>query len=444
MDVKFSDKYEPLFDLLEAKDIIQSNEFKELSQTDQDYYNKLSEVDTVLMSGGRDSGKTFGLGCFTGIAAAQYNHRALYTRQTMASTANSIVKALENRLELLKIDDFFSFANSEYKSNVGPGLITITGQKTSTGTQTAKLKSLEDYSLFITDEGEELTDYDDWVKIKRSIRAKDVQAVSLISFNPPTKSHWLYKKFYYNVPAGFNGVIDNVLYIHTTYLDNGKENMAPHNWNEYERLREVYEYYLSVEPDKRNLLPKQIAREFREYNSVILGSFRDIAEGVIFEYTIGDFVEPEYGVVFGMDQGFTHPTALIKVNVNQDLKRIYLKEYYYQSRKSTEQIYEAIVNPAAYTRIWCDSAVPMFIKDLYTKGLNIKACKKPKIYDSINAMLNFELIVDKDSLNLQNELNLYRWSNKKEDEPIDDNNHGIDAARYAITHKLQENIAQIL
>ena len=34
--------------------------------------------------------------------------------------------------------------------------ITITGQKTSTGTQTARLKSLENYSIFETEEAEEL------------------------------------------------------------------------------------------------------------------------------------------------------------------------------------------------------------------------------------------------------------------------------------------------
>ena len=444
MDVKFSDKYEPLFDLLEAKEIIAADDFETLKATEQSYYLNLAKVDTVLMSGGRDSGKTFGLGCFAGIAAAQYDHRALYTRQTMTSTANSIVKALENRIELLKIDSFFNFANSEYSSIVGPGLITITGQKTSTGTQTAKLKSLENYSLFITDEGEELTNYDDWVKVKRSIRATDVQALSLISFNPPTKSHWLFKKFYTNVPPGFNGIIDNILYIHTTYLDNGRENIAPHNWRDYERLREVYEYYLSIEPDKRKLLPKQIIRDYKEYNSVVLGSFRDIAEGVIFEYTIGDFVEPEYGLVIGADAGWTHPATFVKVNVNKDKKTIHLKEIFYKTQAKETEIHKAIETEVGFTRIWCDSASPLFIKNLYDMGLNIKACIKPKITDSINAMLNYELIVDKDSVNLQNELNLYRWSDRKQDEPVDDNNHAIDAARYAITHKLKENIAQIL
>lgn len=445
MNVKFHEKYQPLFDLLLAKETIEDRHyFENISRTEQEYWTALSKVDTVLMSGGRDSGKSFGLGCFAGIGAVQFEHRILFTRQTMSSTSNSIVKALESRLELLKIDDMFDYANSEYSSRVGKGLISITGQKTSAGTQTAKLKSLEGYSIFITDEGEELTASDDWKKTKRSIRAKDVQSLSIISFNPPTKSHWMFEEFYTNIPDGFNGIVDNVMYIHTTYLDNGRENMTEANWLDYEKLRSAYEYYLSVEPEKRILLPKKIQRDYREYKSTCLGAFRDIAEGVIFDYTIGDFVEPEYGVVFGLDQGFTDPTACVKVHVDKNQRKIWLKEILYKTNQTTEQIWQALQPEVAFTRIWCDSAVPMFIKDLHTKGLNIRACKKPKITDSINSMLNYELIIDKNSLNLQRELNLYRWNDKRADEPVDDNNHAIDAARYAITHKLTERIAQTL
>ena len=163
-DVEFSDKYKPLFDLL-AED-----------------NPALKKVDTVLISGGRDSGKTFALGCFVGVAASDYNHRILYTRQTMASTSNSITKALNNRLELLDLASDFSFANNEYNSKTCDGCISITGQKTSTGTDTAKLKSIEDYSIFLTEEGEELSDFEAWKKIKRSIRAQDVQCLSIIIF----------------------------------------------------------------------------------------------------------------------------------------------------------------------------------------------------------------------------------------------------------------------
>jgi len=440
--VEFSNRYDPLFDLLLAKEVVEGQGFWDLPEETRFYYTELYCVDTVLMSGGRDSGKTFAVGCWSGVATSQFDHRILYTRQTMASTALSISKALDNRLELLGIDSDYKFANNEYNSTIGKGVISITGQKTSSGTLTAKLKSIEDYSIFITDEGEELESFDEWNKIKRSMRAQDVQCISLISFNPPTKSHWLYEKFYEGIPDGFNGVRDNILYIHTTYLDNGEENMAAHNWNEYEQLRESYEYYLNLTPEEQKVCSRKIINEYKEYKYTILGGFRPKAEGVIFEYTVGDFVEPEYGIVYGADQGYTHPSAVVKVNVDKKQRRIYAKQIYYKTEQTTPAIVKSIKPIVNFDRIWCDNAAAMFIADLKLYGLNAKGVKKPKITDSINAMLGYELIIDKNSLDLQNELNLYRWSDKRKEEPVDANNHAIDALRYAFTMKTRERIAE--
>ena len=422
MSIKFSKKYNPLFQLLTGK---------------------LPNVDTVLISGGRDSGKSFALSTFVGVATADYNHRILYTRQTMSSTDNSITSALDGRLEMLGIDGEFEFANNTYRHKLSNGKITITGQKTSVGTQTAKLKSLEDYSIFITDEGEELTNYEDWVKIKRSMRATDVQCLSIISFNPPSKVHWLYRQFYEDVPEGFNGVKGNTLYIHTNYIDNGQENMAPHNWLEYENLKESYLYYLSLLPLDKEAASKVLKRQYLEYKNVVLGGFRDVAEGVVFSYEVGDYYENEYGSVYGMDQGFTHPTAVVKVFVDKENAKVYIKEVFYKTQQTSDAIYQAIKDEVGYTRIWCDSAVPMFIKELKNKGLNIKPCKKPKIIDSINTILNYDIIIDKNSVNLQREFDNYRRADKDSETPVDDNNHAIDAFRYAFTHIVGTKIAII-
>ena len=366
------------------------------------------------------------------IAAADYNHRILFTRQTMSSTDRSITSALDNRMELLGLEPEFTFANNDYQCKHNRGLISITGQKTSVGTQTAKLKSLEDYSMFITEEGEELTSYEDWKKVKRSIRAKDVQAMSIIVFNPPTKAHWMYEQWYKDVPDGFNGVTGNIMYIHTNYLDNGKENMNQSNWDDYERLRKVYEYYLSTDKDLRKELPKKILKGYKEYKNIVLGAFRDIAEGVVFEYEIGDFVSSEYADTFGMDVGYNDSTAVVRVSVHKKTKRIYLEEIFYKSEQTPDTIVDDIREAVGNSRIWCDNQAKMFIQDLRNRGLNIKPCEKPKITDSILNILNYDIIVTPNSKNLIFELNNYKWSDKKnKDEPIDAYNHAIDAFRYA-------------
>jgi len=242
----------------------------------------------------------------------------------------------------------------------------------------------------------------------------------------------MYEQWYKDVPDGFNGVIGNIMYIHTNYLDNGKENMNQSNWDDYERLRKVYEYYLSTDKDLRKELPKKILKGYKEYKNIVLGAFRDIAEGVVFEYEIGDFVSSEYADTFGMDVGYNDSTAVVRVSVHKKTKRIYLEEIFYKSEQTPDTIVDDIREAVGNSRIWCDNQAKMFIQDLRNRGLNIKPCEKPKITDSILNILNYDIIVTPNSKNLIFELNNYKWSDKKnKDEPIDAYNHAIDAFRYA-------------
>lgn len=161
-------------------------------------------------------------------------------------------------------------------------------------------------------------------------------------------------------------------------------------------------------------------------------------QGTIFDFELGDFKEDDYVSVIGADQGWTHPSAFVKVNIDRKEAKIYAKEIFYGTEKTASEIYKEINDESGYTRIWCDSAAPMFIADLKALGLNIKPCVKPKIKDSIIAIQNFSLIIDKNSVNLIAELQKYRWADKDKEEPRDENNHAIDALRYAVTHILKK------
>ena len=446
MNIEFSDKYQSLFDLLEAKKIVEAKGFNLEPLEHIKYWTDLSKVDTVLMSGGRDSGKSFALSCFNPIAAKEYNHRILYTRQTMSSTDNSITEALEQRMLDLNLAQYFESANKTYtlkdkevsKDEKYIGKISITGQKTSVGTQTAKLKSLEGFSIFETDEGEELESYDSWKKIKRSIRARDVQALSIIVFNPPSKAHWLNDAFYIGIPDGFNGVKDNVLYIHTTYLDNGKDNMALHNWNEYEQLRVDYELYLSTSKELRLGLSKKIRVNYDEYRYAVLGGFREVAEGVIFtDWKIGDFnIHLPY--CYGLDFGFSDPDAMIKVCVDEHTKTVYLDEVMYKNNSGNTQLItmvkSRIHNPSDL--IVADPNESRMLNDLYYDGgLNVIKAKKPKgsVSQRYNKLLGYQVVVTERSYNLILELNNHTWHDKISGLPSKDKwHHCLDSAMYGL------------
>lgn len=446
--IKFSDKYTPLFDLLIARSEVERLSSENTLTTHEPqrlkYFEKLASVDTVLLSGGRDSGKTFALSCFNVIGVADYGHRILYTRQTMSSTDNSIGQAVADRMELLGLDHEFEFANNNYTlKNGNLGKISITGQKTSVGTQTAKLKSLEDYSIFETDEGEELTSYDDWLKIKRSMRAKDVQCLSIICFNPPTREHWIAQEFYENIEDGFNGTIDNILYIHTTYLDNGQENMAEHNWIEYEDLRLAFVQYLTTPKEEREYLPKQLIKKYKEYKFNILGSFKEVAEGVIYEdWEIGAF-DSSLPHGRGLDFGSNDPDAMVKCAVDEGRKRIYLHEELFRSNQSTDALIKAVkatVQP--HELIIADSAGKRSIQDLYEAGLNIESCVKgvDSVVNGIKLIQGYTLIVTPESENLIKALRNYRWNDKKAGVPHHDWSDLLDAVRYIATRLIQYNV----
>lgn len=442
MDITFSDVYQPLFDLLEARSIVSSKSFSiDYTESEKQYWIDLSQVDTVLMSGGRDSGKSFALSCFNPIAAADYKHRILYTRQTMSSTDNSITEALENRMEMLGYGSQFELANKIYSAKNGVGKISITGQKTSVGTQTAKLKSLEDFSIFETDEGEELESYDNWKKVKRSMRAKDVQTLSIIVFNPPTVDHWLYAQFYEDVTPGFNGIKNKNLYIHSTYLDNGKENMTDANWNEYEDLRKDYELYLNTKD--KYLLPKKIEANYKEYKYKILGGFRLKAEGVVISnWSMGKFNPDNLQISYGQDYGFSNdPTTLVAVAIDKKKRKIYVKELLYKPHLTTSQIADINRRHCGRCLIVADSAEPRLITEIANKGLNIVPVKKPPGSISAGVMLlqDFEIVVEENSNNIVKEFNNHIYADKGSKTYKDTYNHLIDSIRYNVYF----NLAQI-
>lgn len=453
MDFEFSDRYQPLFDLLSTWDEVDRLEaIKAPTNDDKEdlrYFQELKNVDTVLISGGRDSGKSFALSTFNCIAVSDYNHRVMYTRYTMSSTDNSISTALSDRMIQLGMEHEFELANNNYTLKSGEiGKISISGQKTSVGTQTAKLKSLEDYSIFETDEGEEIKSFEEWKKVKRSMRAKDVQTLSIISFNPPTREHWIADEFYDEVQEGFNGIVGNVMYIHTTYIDNGKENMAEQNWNEYEALRMDYELYLSTDKGTRNDLPNKIIKNFKEYKYSILGGFRDAAEGVIYEdWEIGEFNE-SLPYVYGLDFGSSDPDAITRVAVDENNKRIYIDEIYFKNNTSTGQLIKIIHDRiGTVDLIIADAAERRLIGDFYNgmygsdgewySGVNIRKVRKSKgvklnfVARRIKTVQSYTLVITPRSKNVIKAVKNYVWHDSRAGVPKHDWSDLCDSFGYA-------------
>ena len=134
-----------------------------------------SKTRYFIITGGRGSGKSFEVCRFTSLLSFEEGHRILFTRQTMTSAHLSIIPEFKQKIDLLEINNSFEVLKSEIINKNSGSEIIFRGIKTSSGDQTANLKSLQGITTWILDEAEELTDELQFDKINLSIRQKGKQ-----------------------------------------------------------------------------------------------------------------------------------------------------------------------------------------------------------------------------------------------------------------------------
>ena len=342
----------------------------------------------------------------------------MFTRYTMVSAHLSIIPEFLEKISLLGFENIFSVNKAEVVNLGNQSDILFRGIKTSAGNQTASLKSLQGISTWVLDEAEELIDEDIFDTIDLSIREKEIQNRIILILNPVTKEHWIYNRFFESkgVQAGFNGVKDNVCYIHSTYKDN-MENLS----NSFlERIKAIKH------------------RNFKKYQHKILGGWLDKAEGVVFDnWTIGEFNPDNLQTSCGMDFGFSiDPDSLVEVAIDKRKKKIYLKEHIYQNGLKSHELAKIVLDKVDNKLIIADSAEPRLIEDLKHLGVNIRPVKKGTIESGISRMQDYELVITPESTNIAKELNNYVYADKGSKLYVDNYNHAIDAIRYNVIYHL--------
>ena len=381
---------------------------------------KTSDARYFIVTGGRGSGKSYSINLLLLLLTFEAGHTILFTRFTLSSAYISIIPEFLDKIETLELQDHFYITKNEIINKLSGSKIIFKGIKTSSGDQTANLKSLTNISTWVMDEAEELTDENIFDKIDLSVRnLKNKNRVILI-LNPVTKEHWIYNRFFQDkgVQAGSNTTKGNTTYIHTTYLDN-EENLSKSYLEQIENIK---------------------IRRPNKYKHQMLGGWLEKAEGVIFtNWKIGQF--KKVGVsVFGQDYGFANDeNTLVETNIDTTNKIIYLKECFYLKALTTSQIAELNLKHAKNNLIVGDSAEPRLIHEIKAKGCNVVASIKGagSITYGISLLQDYDLVIEENSINLIKELNNYSWLEKKSKTPQDKFNHIIDAIRYSVSYQLQ-------
>lgn len=387
----------------------------------------------ILVTGGRGSGKSFNVAAFIErltfelTKADRIVHNILYTRYTMISAAISVIPEFQEKIEIDGTSKYFSVKKADVVNKMTGSRIMFRGIKTSSGNQTAKLKSIHGITTFVCDEAEEWTSEDDYDKIMLSIRQKGIQNRIIIIMNPTDSNHFIYRKYIENTHkvVNYDGVPvqisthPNVLHIHTTYLDN------------VEHLSE--QFIKEVEDMKQN--------DPEKYAHIVMGQWADVAEGAVFKKwgIVDEFPTNAKKQSIGLDFGYAQdPSAAVRCGIVDN--RIYLDELFYQKGMLARDLVREL--KPYNLHVIADSADPRLIQEISLGGIIIYPVQKGagSILAGIDKMQSMEIYVTRRSYNLQNEFRNYIWAKDKDgkyiNEPEDHDNHGIDASRYYVLGQL--------
>lgn len=292
------------------------------------------------------------------------------------------------------------------------------------------------------EEAYEIGKESDFDMLDESIRGQvegDLFKQITITFNPWNERHWLKKRF-------FDTDDPDTLAITTNYMCN--EWLDKADFAVFERMKQYNP---------------------RRYNVAGLGNW-GVIDGVVYEnwkeqhftlitkkeyFDMHEDKRPQNPVfldgldsAFGLDFGYTNdPTALFCGFLSLSEKRLYVWDEMYKKGLSNKAIFDE-VSRLGYTkeRITADCAEPKSIDELKGLGIRrIEAAKKGKdsVNNGIQWIQDLEIIVHPRCVNFLLEISLYSWRKDKFgkalNEPEDDNNHLMDAMRYALEKYIQKN-----
>lgn len=380
-----------------------------------------------MITGGRGSAKSHSVHEFILRLTYEAGHGILFTRYTMTSAENSIIPDFKDAIARLGLEEDFYITSKDIYNIRTKSFVWFRGIRASSNAQKANLKSLSKITTWVVEEGEDFLDEKTFDKVDDSVRTNKIQNRVIWIMNPTVKDHFIYKRWVertnkqieiegHKITVGTHPEVEN---IHTTY--------------------HVSKKYLSLDWIKKAEKARELQPEYYAHN--YLGGWIERPEGAIYDWEEGIFnnnLPYSWGLDFGYSQD---PDALVKIAVDRDNKIIWLQEFMYNTGQSAG-ILTAKLKHITEPRdlITADSAEPRLIDELKDADLNIiKARKGPdSIRSGIRQIQGYKIIIDPDSINLKIEANNYQWDNNRSGKPVDNYNHLLDAARYAIINEIED------
>jgi len=280
----------------------------------------------------------------------------------------------------------------------------------------AKLKSIEHMTSAWIEEADRIT-VEDFTQVDLRVRGqlpnyKQIQ----LSFNPVSDQSWLKERFFDSEQHG------KTITHHSTYKDNR-----------------------FIDDEYKEMLEELLARDEQMHRIYALGEW-GVLKGLIYDPPVmipRSQYPAEYDrELVGVDWGFNNPTAALHLGIKD--QEIYITELFYESGYTTEMFTTEFpimgYNNARINHtieIICDAAEPDRIATLNQAGYNAMSSHKGQgsVQSGIDCVRTYKIYTCIENINYNREKSLYRWREKEGkpmDEPMKEDDHAMDAERYAI------------
>lgn len=384
----------------------------------------------LLVRGGANAGKTYSIAdklLLQSVWQPNVPLKAIILRKTMNALIRTVGEIIKSRAEAFQLPLRINESNWRGRClNMKFEFMSLNNQE-----DYIKAKGMTDVDFIWINEINELRENDFDILDSRIRGGKSKYAQMIGDFNPVGKTSWVYERFYeknYRNPRKLK----------YTVFDNP--------WAKPEEIEELK------------------ASEYHNpnfYKIYFLGEWGEL-EGVVYDWSVvplplegdprnGGTLEWFDEIFYGLDFGFSvDPAALVRIYRKAD--KFWVEEVIYETGLTNTQLGELMYKRGVNEEdtIYCDSAEPKSIQELYNMGFNANPCQKgpDSVRTGVDYLKEQDISIVEGSEHIVKEQKSYIWKRDKDDNalnvPIEINNHAMDAIRYAIdTHCRDRMVASI-
>ncbi len=386
----------------------------------------------AILMGGRGNGRS---GTASRYSVSQLLSKE-YTRGAIMRATREDIRAsswgeIMDRVRAQGIEKGFRITENDMYIERGENSLRAHGFRSSSGSLTARLKSLAGYNFAWIEEGEESGE-EEFRTLDDTFRTVKGRIRIVLTLNTPPKNHWILRKWFDLIPSEVKGFyipklkadVKDVLYIPGTYQEN-LVNMDKHTIERYENYKYTNPAY---------------------YWQVIKGLSPEEVRGKIYSgWQLIDDVPIEARLVrFGEDFGwFPDPACTCAIYYWNGAYIV--DELAYGTELTNEFLAQSIKDVKVKALTIADSAEPKSIAEQRKYGIDVRGTQKGA--DSVNYRIKIvsqkKVYVTRRSKNIWQSYENYAWAEDKDGKPKGEPNHtwshAMDAVSYAIASMHNES-----